>query len=93
MQNAAGQVRDAAQAAGDQAQSALGQISDAAGRAADSVRSAASAGTREYVVQEGEDIYSIAMQFEAQPLKIRSLNGGKSLDDIKPGDRILVPAN
>ena len=32
-------------------------------------------------------------QFEAQPLKIRSLNGGKSLDDIKPGDRILVPAN
>jgi len=93
VQNAAGQVRDAAQAAGDQAQSALGQVSDAAGRAADAVRSAASAGTREYVVQEGDDIYSIAMQFEAQPLKIRSLNGGKSLDDIKPGDRILVPAN
>lgn len=92
VQNAAGQVRDAAQAAGDQAQSALGQVSDAAGRATGAVSSAA-AGTKEYVVQEGEDIYSIAMQFEAQPLKIRSLNGGKSLDDIKPGDRILVPAN
>ena len=92
-QNAADRVRDAAQSAGDQAQSALGQVSDAAGRASDAVRSAATAGTREYVVQEGDDIYSIAMQFEAQPLRIRALNGGKSLDDIKPGDRILVPAN
>jgi len=91
-QSAASEVRDAAQAAGDQAQSALGQVSDAVGRATGAVSSAA-AGTKEYVVQEGDDIYSIAMQFEAQPLKIRSLNGGKSLDDIKPGDRILVPAN
>ncbi|MBQ6103355.1 MAG: LysM peptidoglycan-binding domain-containing protein, partial [Kiritimatiellae bacterium] len=72
-------------------QSALGQVSDAAGRAADAVSSAA-AGTKEYVVQEGDDIYSIAMQFDSQPLKIRSLNGGKSLDDLVPGDRILVPA-
>jgi hypothetical protein len=48
--------------------------------------------TKEYVVKEGDDIYSIAMQFDSQPLKIRSLNGGKSLDDLAPGDRILVPA-
>jgi hypothetical protein len=43
-------------------------------------------------VQDEDDIYSIAMKFKASPLKIRSLNGGKSLDDLVPGDRILVPA-
>ena len=91
MQSAAGQVSNAAQAAGDQAQAAVEQVSDAAGRAADAVRAAAP-GTKEYVVQDGDDIYSIAMQFDSQPLKIRSLNGGKSLDDLAPGDRILVPA-
>ena len=92
VQSAAGQVSNAAQAAGDQAQAAVEQVSDAAGRAADAVRAAAAPGTKEYVVQDGDDIYSIAMQFDSQPLKIRSLNGGKSLDDLAPGDRILVPA-
>ena len=93
IRGAAQAVGGQAQAVGDQAQSALGQVSDAAGRAADAVRAAASSGTREYVVQEGDDIYSIAMQFDVQPLRIRALNGGKTLDDVKPGDRILVPAN
>ena len=88
---AAQQVRDAAQAAGDQAQAALSQVSEAAGRAADAASSAA-AGTQEYIVQEGDDIYSIAMKFDVQPLKLRSLNGGKTLDDLEPGTRILVPA-
>jgi len=90
-QDAAHQVRNAAQAAGDQAQAALSQVSDAAGRAADAASSAA-AGTQEYVVQETEDIYSIAMKFNTEPLKLRSLNGGRSLDDLEPGTRILVPA-
>ena len=94
MQAAANEVRNAAQAAGDQAQSALGQVSDAAGRAAAGVRDAvASPGTKEYVVEDGDDIYSIAMKFDSQPLTIRALNGGASLDDLKAGDRVIVPAN
>ena len=91
---AARQIANAAQAAGDQAQSALGQVSDAAGRATAGVRDAVSSpGTKEYVVEEGDDIYSIAMKFDSQPLRIRALNGGKSLDDLKPGDTVVVPAN
>ena len=78
VQEAPDQAREAAQAAGAQT--------------AGAVRAAVAPGTREYVVQEGDDIYSIAMQFDSQPLRIRSLNGGKSLDDLAPGDRILVPA-
>ena len=90
---AARQIVGAVQAAGDQAQSSLGQISDATGRAAAGVRDAVSSGTREYVVEDGDDIYSIAMKFDSQPLRIRALNGGKSLDDLKPGDTVVVPAN
>jgi LysM repeat protein len=90
---AANQIAGAAQAAGDQAQSALGQVSDAAGRDATGVRDAvATPGTKEYVVEDGDDIYSIAMKFDSQPLAIRAFNGGKSLDDLKPGDIVIVPA-
>jgi LysM repeat protein len=96
-QNAVQAVQDVAQRAAngvqDTARSASDQLDSAAGQVASGVRSAVAPGTKEYVVQEGDDIYSIAMQFESQPLKIRALNGGVTLDDLKPGTRILVPAN
>ena len=49
--------------------------------------------TKEYVVKEGDDIYSIAMKHEVQPLVLRRLNPGKDLAELSPGDRIRVPAD
>ena len=88
-QDAAGQ---AAQQVRQAAQDAAQQTQQAAQQAAQQVRSAATPGTQEYIVQEDDDIYSIAMKFDAQPLKIRALNGGIQLDDLVPGTRILVPS-
>ena len=85
-------ARNAADGAQDVARSASDQIGAAAQQAAQQVRSAATPGTKEYIVQEDDDIYSIAMKFDAQPLKIRAINGGVSLDDLVPGTRILVPS-
>ena len=98
-QGAAQQTQTAVQAASTQAQAAVQEVATqartAAQGAAQQAQGAAaslSTGTREYVVKAEDDIYSIAMDFHTSPLKIRSLNGARSLDDLKPGDRILVPA-
>ena len=49
------------------------------------------ADTKEYVVKEGDDIYSIAMKHDVTPLVLRRLNPGKDLAELSPGDRIRVP--
>ena len=51
------------------------------------------ADTKEYVVKEGDDIYSIAMKHDVTPLVLRRLNPGKDLAELSPGDRIRVPAD
>ena len=52
----------------------------------------AAPGTREYVVKDGEDIYSIGLDIGVKPFRIRELNHGRNLEGLKAGDRILVPA-
>ena len=51
----------------------------------------AAPGTREYVVKDGEDLYSIGLSLNVKPYEIRLVNGDRNLEGLKPGDRILVP--
>jgi len=55
-------------------------------------QAAVPAGAREYVVKDGEDLYSIGLAIGAKPYQIRLLNEGRNLEGLQPGDRIFVPA-
>ena len=54
----------------------------------ESAQAAAKAG--EYVVQPGEDLFSIALKFDVMPLALRKANSS-DLADLKPGQVLKIP--
>ena len=46
----------------------------------------------EYVVKEGEDIIGISLKFQMTPIAIRDLNNMAADEEVKEGQKILLPA-
>ncbi|MBQ7666635.1 MAG: LysM peptidoglycan-binding domain-containing protein [Kiritimatiellae bacterium] len=83
------QLRKAEEAKRQAEQNAAKAAGDTAAAAATAVSSTA-ARDGEYVVQQGDDIFSIALKFDVMPLALRKANGS-DLSDLKAGQVLKIP--
>lgn len=91
-QKAAEEARVAAENAKRQAEAEALKAAKGAEKAVTETVQAVSATAKpgEYIVQPGDDIFSIALKFDVMPLALRKANGS-DLADLKPGQVLKIP--